>query len=136
MGKTLEFTFKVWINNEVPYIISSIPFGTGTTSKITITYNPKIIYDQVGESYILITGYAATPINAESPNEVQTVVLDRNQTYYIQIFTKDDKLINSYKVIKNEPLNTTAIIIIVVASVVVVALIVVFIVIRVHLKFR
>ena len=136
LGKTLEFTFKVWINNEVPYIISSIPFGTGTTSKITITYNPKIIYDQVGESYILITGYAATPINAESPNEVQTVVLDRNQTYYIQIFTKDDKLINSYKVIKNEPLNTTAIIIIVVASVVVVALIVVFIVIRVHLKFR
>lgn len=136
LGQSLEFTFRVWINNEVPYIISSIPFGTGTTSNITITYNPKIIYDQIGESYIAITGLTSTPINANSPNEVQTVVLDRNQTYYIQIYTKDDKLINSYKVIKNEPLNTTAIILIVVASVVVVALIVVFIVIRVHLKFR
>ena len=133
--KTLEFSFNVWINNEIPYIIASIPFGTSTTKNITITYNPKIIYDQIGESYILVTG-AKIDINADSPNEVRTYTLTLNQDHYIQIYSKDDKLINSYKVTKNEPLNTTAIIIIVVVSVIVVALIVVFIVIRVHLKFR
>ena len=75
-------------------------------------------------------------INAESPNAISTVKLTANREYWIQIYSADHKLINSYKVTKDEPLNTTAIILIVVGSVIVVALIVVFIVIRRHLKFR
>ncbi len=132
---TTEFSFNVWINNEIPYIIASIPFGTGTTNNITFTYNPKLIYDQIGESYILTTGVKIL-INADSPNEITTHTLTQNQAHYIQIFTNDNKLVSSYKVIKEEPLNSTSIIIIVIASVLVVALIVVFIVIRVRLRFR
>lgn len=136
LNEDVEFMFKIWVNNEVPYLYSSQEFGTETTDDIVITYNPKIIYDQVGESYISITGYNPIMITAESPNEISTFTLTRNQEYWIQIYSADDKLITSYKVTKNEPLNTTSIIIIVVSSVLVVGLIVVFIVIRRHLKFR
>ena len=136
LNDEVYFTFKIWVNNEVPYLYSSQEFGTETTDDIVITYNPKIIYDQVGESYISITGYTPIRINAESPNEISTFTLTRNQEYWIQIYSADNKLITSYKVTKNEPLNTTSIIIIVVSSVLVVGLIVVFIVIRRHLKFR
>ena len=136
LGKNVEFSFQVWVNNEIPYVYSSIPFGTGTTKQITITYNPKIIYDQIGVGYIAISGMPSISINADSPNEITTLTLTQNREYWIQICSADNKLINSYKVTKNEPLNTTSIIIIVVSSVVVVALIVVFIVIRRHLKFR
>lgn len=136
LGKDVEFSFQVWVNNEIPYVYSSIPFGTGSTKQITITYNPKIIYDQIGVGYIAISGMPSISINADSPNEITTLTLTQNREYWIQIFSADNKLINSYKVTKNEPLNTTSIIIIVVSSVVVVALIVVFIVIRRHLKFR
>ncbi|MBQ2863919.1 MAG: hypothetical protein IJE91_00455 [Clostridia bacterium] len=136
LNQDVEFSFQVWVNNEIPYIYSSQEFGTSTTKDITITYNPKIIYDQVGESYIAITGKPVIHINSESPNAISTVLLTENLEYWIQIYSADNKLINSYKVTKDEPLNTTAIIIIVVVSVVVVALIVVFIVIRRHLKFR
>lgn len=136
LNEDVEFNFQVWVNNEIPYIYSSQEFGTSTTKDITITYNPKIIYDQVGESYIAITGEPVIYINAESANAISTVTLKENREYWIQIFSADHKLINSYKVTKDEPLNTTAIILIVVGSVIVVALIIVFIVIRRHLKFR
>lgn len=136
LNKDVEFTFKVWVNNEIPYVYSSTPFGTGSTKQIVITYNPKIIYDQIGVGYIAITGMSNINITAESPNEISYITLTENREYWIQIFSADNKLINSYKVTKQEPLNTTSIIIIVVSSVVVVGLIVVFIVIRRHLKFR
>lgn len=136
LNTDVEFEFSIWINNEVPYIFSSIEFGKSTTKSITITYNPKIIYDQIGESYIAFTNESPVYITEESVNEIQTRVLSKNQDYWIQIYSADHKLINSYKVTKDEPLNTTAIIIIVVASVVVVALIVVFIIMRRHMKFR
>ena len=136
LNRNVDFTFEVWINNEVPYIYSSTTFGTSTTSSITLTYNPKIIYDQIGESYIAITGQPSIIINANSPNAISSYTLTENREYWIQIFSADDKLITSYKVTKNEPLNTTSIIIIVVVSVIVVALTIVFIVIRRHLKFR
>ena len=136
LNRNVEFTFEVWINNEVPYIYSSTTFGTSTTSSITLTYNPKIIYDQIGESYIAITGQPSIIIDANSPNAISSYTLTENREYWIQIFSADGKLITSYKITKNEPLNTTSIIIIVVVSVIVVALIIVFIVIRRHLKFR
>ncbi len=136
LNEDIEFSFQVWINNEIPYIYSSQEFGTSTTKDITITYNPQIIFSQVGESYIAITGEPVIHINSDSPNVISTVNLTQNREYWIQIYSADHKLINSYKVTKDEPLNTTAIILIVVGSVIVVALIVVFIVIRRHLKFR
>lgn len=136
LNTDLEFDFQIWVNNEVPYIYSDLPFGDSSTKNITLTFNPKIIYDQVGESYISITGEPRIDITAESINEITSYTLTANREYYIGIYSKDGKLINSYKVTKDEPLNTTSIIIIVVVSVVVVGLVVVFIVIRKHLKFR
>lgn len=136
LNADVTFDFQVWINNETPYIYSTIPFGDSSTKSITITFNPKIIYDQVGESYITITGEPNIQITADSVNEITSYTLNGNREYYIRIYSADDKLITSYKVTKDEPLNTTSIIIIVVVSVIVVGLIVVFIVIRRHLKFR
>ncbi len=136
LSQDITFSFKVWINNEVPYILSSIPFGTSTTKKITITYNPKIIYDQIGESYIKISGEESILINADSPNEIKNRTLSKNRTYWVQIYSADNKLITSYKLTKDEPLNTTSIIIIIISSIVVIALIVVFVIMRRHLKFR
>ena len=136
LNADVTFDFQVWINNETPYIYSTIPFGDSSTKSITITFNPKIIYDQVGESYITITGEPNIQITADSVNEITSYTLNGNREYYIRIYSADDKLITSYKVTKDEPLNTTSIIIIVVVSIIVVGLIVVFIVIRRHLKFR
>jgi hypothetical protein len=131
-----DFSFGVWINDEVPYVIASIDFGTSTTKAITLTYNPLIIYNQIGESILRITGYGDVAINAGSANSIISLNLNANQTYWVQILTSDNKLVSSYKLVKLEPLNTTAIIIIVIASIVVIALVVVFIVLRRHVRFR
>lgn len=136
LNTDVEFGFQIWINNETPYLYSTTPFGSSSTKEITITFNPKIIYDQIGESYISISGEPNINISSESANEITTYKLTNNREYYIRIYSADGKLVNSYKVTKDEPLNTTSIIIIVVVSIVVIALIVVFIVIRRHLKFR
>ena len=136
LNADIEFDFQVWINDEIPLIYSDLAFGDSSTKNITLTFNPKIIYDQIGEGYISITGEPNIAITADSVNEVTSYTLTGNRVYYIQIYTADGNRINSYKVTKEEPLNTTSIIIIVVVSVVVVGLAVVFIVIRKHLKFR
>lgn len=130
------FSFSVWINDETPYLRSSIDFGTSTTKEITIAYNPKLIFDQIGESYIQVTGIGRIDINSSSENSPKTLNLTQNKEYWIQVFTSDDKLVVSYKVTKTEPLNTVAIIVIVVAVAVTLALTITFILIRRKKRFK
>ena len=136
---TFDFSFQVWINDEVPAIASSIDFGTATTDIITITFNKNIIYGQIGESYITITGLS-TPIeiNTETSTEnVRTSVqISMIGDTWIRIYTKDGNLVASYKVTRNEPLNTTAIIVISIAVVAVIVAIILFIVLRRRLRVR
>ncbi len=133
-----DFTFKVWINDEVPVIISSLAFGKSTTKQISISFNKNLIYKQLGDSIIRITGMDDIIINEETSteNKRETINLVKNLEYKIQVLTADGKVISSYKLIKKEPLNTVSIIVIVLVSVVVVGLIVTFIVLRKHIRYR
>ena len=133
-----DFTFKVWINDEKPVIISSLEFGEETTKQITLSFNKNLIYQQVGESIIRITGMEDIIINEKTAevNKRESINLTLNLEYTIQVLTADGKVISSYKLTKNEPLNTISIIIIVIVSIVVIGLVVTFIVLRKHIKYR
>lgn len=136
---TFDFDFVVWINDEVPAIASSIDFGTATNDVITITFNKNIIYGQIGESYITITGTAEPiEINAETASEnVRTSLnISRIGDTWIQIYTKDGNLVASYKVTRNQPLNNTAIIVIGIACGALVVGIIIFVLLRRRLKVR
>lgn len=132
------FSFKVWINDEVPVIISSLDFGKETTKQITLSFNKNLIYQQIGESIIHITGMDDIVINETTSTENirESITLVQNRTYTIQVLTSDGKVISSYKLTKNEPLNTVSIIVIVIVSIVVIGLIITFIVLRKHIKYR
>lgn len=130
------FTFNVWLSSTTPTITSSIEFGTSTTDPITLSYNAKSIYDAIGESKIIINGYVFAEINENSVDETSTIVLTKAMEYWVQIYTADDKLVASYKVIKKEPLNNNAKIVIIVVAVVVVALTAIFIIIRRRTRFK
>ena len=77
-------------------------------------------------------------INAETSieNVRETITLVNNYTYTIQILTADGKVISSYKLVKEEPLNTISIIVIVISSILVVGLVITFIILRRHIKYR
>ena len=57
-------------------------------------------------------------------------------TYFVQVLTESGKVLYSYKVIKQDPLNTFSIIIIVVSVVFVVGLTVVIILLRKKMKIK
>ena len=133
-----SFTFKVWINDEVPVIISSLDFGKDTTKQITLSFNKNLIYQQIGDSIIRISGMADIIINEDTATENirESITLVQNREYTIQVLTADGKVITSYKLIKKEPLNTVSIIIIVISSVVAIGLVITFIMLRKHIKYR
>lgn len=133
-----EFTFKVWINDEVPVIISSLDFGKSTTKQIEISFNKNLIYQQIGDSIIRISGMEDIIINEETSveNVRESVKLVDNRVYTIQVLTADGKVISSYKLTKKEPLNAVSIIVIVLASLVAVGLVITFVILRKHIKYR
>jgi len=112
-----EFTFSLWINLATPPVSVSIANGGATTDNITLNFNAYTLYDTVGDCYIQI-GSDRFDVNAETlaslGGEGASITITRNGTYYIQIYTTSNTLLYSYKVTKNEPLNTWAIIAIVV----------------------
>ena len=133
-----EFTFKVWINDEMPVITSDLDFGDSTTKEITISFNKNLIYQQIGDSIIRISGMSDIIINEDTAtqNVRESVTLVQNIEYTIQVLTADGKVISSYKLTKKEPLNTVSIIVIVIVSIVVIGLVVTFIILRKHIRFR
>ncbi len=106
-----SFTFKLWINDideQTTLIISSIPAGTETKDKISINYNPGLLYSQIGNGYIMLNNRKILDINAESEEVVQTIEITEKGTYYLKIFAEDGSLIGSYKFTKKEPMSGTA----------------------------
>ena len=132
------FTFGFWINEASLNLMPSIPFGTSTTSRITIEFNKYAIYQDLGNIVIRITGMDDIVINAQtaSANELTSITLSENQTYNIKAYTESGRLLASYMITKDEPLNTVAIIVIVISVIVVVAVIVLFIIFRTRMKVR
>ena len=131
-----NFSFNVWLSSAVPSITASIAFGTATTDPITLTYNEKTIFDSIGESKIVINDVVITNITSASIDENKTFTIDTSGEYWIQILTDDDKLVASYKLTKNEPLNSSAKIVIIVVVCVAIALTIIFIIIRRKTKFK
>lgn len=142
------FTFGVTINNEIP-VITSDPLPGGTTKgTITITYNPYLIYNQLGKSKIVVLTYnsdtnyfyemASQEITEENSagKNVATITLNQTNSYYIQILTDSGNVVLSFRVNRAEPLNAMAIIIIVVVAVTVVILTIIFIKMRTKMKVK
>lgn len=149
------FTFIIKINDvfaadngSYSPIDSNVEFGTSSTDAIKIEYNGFIIFNEIGESIIRVSqsknaDYDSKTIyqndieiKSDAQNVKQTFTLSANTTYWIEVLTKDGKLVTSYKVTKTEPLNTTAIIVISITAAVIIILIITFVVLRRHIKFR
>ncbi len=144
--QVLDFTFR--INNYIPTISCNVKHGETTTSPITISYNPSVIYDQLGECYVKILTYnentkafyvyGTLTISEDtfSDASAKSVTITRSNSYFIQVQTKNGNIISSFRVNKKDPLNTMAIIIIVIAVIAVVVLIIVIIKLRTRMKIK
>lgn len=133
-----SFTFKVIIQvGEAPIKIS-LAEGESTTSNIKINFNTANIYNEMGECDLRIIRYddnnnsytyyklsITEDMTGETSTEIST-----SGTFYIQIISPSGNLLYSYKVVRNEPLNTAAIIAIVISAVVLLAIIIIVIKLR------
>ncbi len=136
-----EFTFSFWINNTTPPILVSIPENTSTTSNITVSFNTTDLIEDVGDCILKISGNADLLLTEQllqdgSLQSSYNITLSSARTYFVQLYSESGKLLYSYRVVKNEPLNTVSIILIVVSCLVVIGLTVMFILLRKKMKVR
>lgn len=136
-----EFTFSFIINSSAPPIEISIGESESTTDPITVKFNAKNLFDEVGDVIVRISTKDDIVLNAEyfanSSNQIIfEITLTRVGDHYIQLYTPSERLIYSYKVTREQPLNSIAIILIVVTSLVVVGLTITFILLRKRMKIR
>jgi len=136
--RTLQVQFT--LNNEKPVINCSLGIGESTKEEFSISFNPGIIYEQIGDSYIYINDEIVYANNAESATDLVTIIRSFKEhgagDYYIKVTGTSGTVWESFKVEIKEPLNTSAIIIIVVVSVVVIAVVVTIIVLRRKMRIR
>ena len=145
-SEILTYTFT--INDYIPTISCNIPHGETTTGSIILTYNPSVIYEQLGDCYIKILtynsdsksfyNYSTISVDADSftSTSAASFEITRSNSYFIQVETKNGNVLSSFRVNKTDPLNTMAIIIIVIAVVAVIVLIIVVIKLRTRMKVR
>ena len=137
---TRNVTFQFTLNNENPFIECSLAPGEKTTKEFSISFNPGIIYKQIGEAVICVNGQAVVRIDENSKLELIQKSFSEKVNgagdYYITIQNLSGDVITAFKVTIKEPLNASAIIIIVVVSVVVIAIVVTFIVLRTRMRIR
>lgn len=132
----MSFNFRVWINDEDPIILASIPNGTSTKDTITINYNTGIIYSQIGAGYITLNDQVITEINSSSQSVVDSITIDKKGTYWFKIYSSDGTLKGSYKFVKSEPLNGVTKIVLVCVAIGIVVVIVLFFLIRRRGRYR
>lgn len=137
---TREVNLSFTLNNEKPKIDCSLEKGDSTTKKFDITFNPAIIYEQVGESYIYINNRLVAHIDETSENkEVKVTTSYKNHgdgDYYIKLISSSGTILDSYKVTIKEPLNAGAVIIIIVVVAVVGTVVTTIIVLRRKMRIR
>jgi len=130
------FNFQVWINDEKPMIISSIPEGSTTKETIDIRFNTGKIYTQIGKGYITLNDEVVRTIDENSLEFMDTITIDKKGTYWLKIFSEDDTLICSYKFVKSEPLNNITKLIIICVAIGLVLIVVIFFLLRRKGKYR
>lgn len=136
-----EFTFSFWLNNKTPSIQVSIGENEETTDTIKVLFNTANLIEDVGDCVLKITGQKDLKLNsaALADNKIKStyeIELTTKGTYFIQLYSESGKLLYSYRVVKNEPLNAVSIIVIVVACIVVVGLTLTFVLLRKKMKIR
>lgn len=133
--RIVEFSFTS--NNETPTITCSVPAGTKTTKAVTITFNPWIIYQQMGECNIVINDVVVYRITKDTAiNEIKSEPVDEVGQYYITVQGDSGNVATSFHFTIKEPLNTMSIILIVIVSLIVIGLVVTFIWLRTKMKVR
>ena len=146
-NETLEF--EVYINEYTPVIYSSIERGGETTDPIKINFNAKDIYDGVGNFSVIVQIYDPNSeqfalygrkdfneSNLESQSSSLPWTLSQAHTYFIILQTENGNVLTSFKVTKNEPLNSISILIIILSVVAAGALTFVIIKLRTKMKIR
>lgn len=135
-----EMQVQFTLNDEKPVINCSLKVGENTTKEFNITFNPGIIFEQIGESYITINGVVVYEITEDSPTDVVTIVRSYKEhgdgDYYITLAGSSGNIWESFKVEIKEPLNAWAIVIIVVVVAVVGTVVTVIIVLRRKMRIR
>ncbi len=137
---TREVTFTFTMNSEIPNIECSLATGKTTTKGFTISFNPGIIYEQVGEAKIYVNDNLIYTITENSPSGVLSLEITEKQygagDYYVRLETASGQVISSFKAVIKEPLNAWAIVIIVVVSVIVITIVVTIILLRRKMRIR
>lgn len=137
---TRQVGFAFTMNNEIPTIECSIELGKTTTKGFDITFNPGMIYEQVGDAYIYINDTIVCTIDENSGLEQKQYSIDQKTDgagdYYVKLVGSSGAVITSFKVVVKEPLNVWAIIIIVVVSIIVIGVIVTIFVLRNKMRIR
>ncbi len=136
-----EFTFGLWLNNQTPSIQVSKPENSETTDTIKVTFNTDDVLEDVGDCVLKITGKDNIYLNYDNLSSgkiksIYEIELTDSRTYFIQLYSESGRLLYSYRVVKNEPLNAVSIIVIVVSCLVVVGLTLTFILLRKKMKVR
>lgn len=135
-----SFSFKVWIRNENINLRlkSTLKEGETTTKAIKFSYNPYLIYSQIGECKIYLNDDVILEINEQSSNEVLTFEIPKKSkgTFIVQIKDNNGNTELSYVVNKKEPLSTVSIIVIVLSTLLVSAGVIIFIKLRTKMKVK
>lgn len=125
------FSFNYWINTKSVPISVSVTEGEATSKTITATFNAERVFESVGECIITI-GSQQYEINADTITSlgVVTGTISTTGTYFITVHSTSGNLLYSYKVIKNEPLNTWAILAICIGGVALIAVVMIIVKLR------
>lgn len=132
-----EFSFNYWINTKTVPISVSITEGEATSKNISISFNAERVFESVGECVVVI-GANRYNVNADTISSLGIVndTISSTGTYFITVRSTSGNLLYSYKVIKNEPLNTWAIIAICIGGVAAIAIIVIIVKLRKKIKVK
>lgn len=133
-SQTIEFSF--WINSATAPISVSLGEGESTTGTVTIEYNRGNLFEILGDCYIQIDSKVIDVIDSSNNTESVPYTLGSVGEHYIQVYTSSGKLVYSYHVQINEPLNTVSIVLIVVSCVLVVAGLLTFLLLRKRMQVR
>lgn len=132
--QTFEFNF--WLNMANAPIGVSLPEGQSTKGTITVVYNKANLFETIGECYIKV-GSTIIEINEETlSQDGEELKISTPGSHYIQVYTKSGKLVYSYNVNIDKPMDTVTIVLIVVGCVVAVGGTLTFVLLRKKLKVR
>lgn len=135
-----QAVFAFTLNDEVPTIECSIGLGKTTTKGFEITFNPGMIFEQVGDSYLYINDKLICEINENSSLAQMSYSISQKTDgagdFYVKLVGSSGSVITSFKVVVKEPLNVWAIIIIVVVVAIVLGVTITIIVLRNKMRIR